>query len=387
MNWIITCLLLLDSAFVFKLNYYASKWPFHLFLISVVLGFRVGKKYHWSAGLAFWALLSNMIFTFAWPVNQYFYFDPAAKANLGWDSAYAAFCLIATVSVLEGVSFEKLIQLLRCIGWVGFANALYVLFETFIMNKEPFYRGGFFDNASVNACFIAFTYPLLYIDRLPKGRTWAELGKGYGLLLARILCPLAIILTHSNMAILSLTAGMMAYLYRKGWGWKKTLLPPLAMLIVGLCLFPKKFGDHNGRYYVWQKQFNYYWSHFNPLLGSGGGTFSLFAVDIQKPAVVSIFPWCHNDFLQLLFEHGLIGVICFIPFAYFVIRRSFNRSPWLFASIVAYAVSCTGDYCVHLPVHSFVLGALCAAALRNLNLSEPGEESTVSASPSGYSNR
>lgn len=137
-------------------------------------------------------------------------------------------------------------------------------------------------------------------------------------------------LAHSYFTILALCAGCAVIALDRSWGLRflLSLIPASVLGVVGVYLLrPQTFYSH-GRLDVWQQTISWWWHHAR-WVGSGGGSFRVLfppALDrsgnlisgtgIQDPALYQhgAFWQAHNDYIQALFEFGLLGfVIVLLP--------------------------------------------------------------------------
>jgi hypothetical protein len=122
----------------------------------------------------------------------------------------------------------------------------------------------------------------------------------------------------------------------------------------------------SGRYEVWKMSLNFLFNEANPWLGLGSGTFTMFGPALQMREAVQNniqgFPgffWMHNDWLQVLFETGIIGVgFCVLIFLKALWDSKKNAE--LFACILTYgAISIT-----QMPIRWFIFSLLGAYLVR-----------------------
>lgn len=91
-----------------------------------------------------------------------------------------------------------------------------------------------------------------------------------------------------------------------------------------------------------------YWTpgHFNPLFGSGGGTARYWGPYVQikegfKTNTLLLF--AHNDWLQILLEHGLVGLVLGAWVFGMALKRVWGR-PILFGRLVCFGICAFGNY-------------------------------------------
>lgn len=89
----------------------------------------------------------------------------------------------------------------------------------------------------------------------------------------------------------------------------------LFLVLVVAAVYNNDFLISNGRAHFWKRAFDYVLST-ELAFGVGLGSYNVYgpAWEIAGSNLtqkIGIFPWLHNDWLQLLFETGLIGVLAF----------------------------------------------------------------------------
>lgn len=127
-------------------------------------------------------------------------------------------------------------------------------------------------------------------------------------------------------------------------------------------------GLDNGRFELWGRVMTFYWNHANILVGFGPGSFELFGPKIQHASnfmTGSWFIWMHNDWLQILFELGIVGFILW-GLAYVGVCRRVRarKSAYLFASLIGLGVMACMNYPLRQPESIFFGVLLVSLALK-----------------------
>ena len=76
-----------------------------------------------------------------------------------------------------------------------------------------------------------------------------------------------------------------------------------------------------------------------------------------------LFFWLHNDWLQILFEQGPVGLVSVLVLSLYALKKSFRR-PYLFGAGCAYCAVMLGNYPLRMALPSFIGVFLLAAVLR-----------------------
>lgn len=223
----------------------------------------------------------------------------------------------------------------------------------------------FMNNAAADACLIAVLLPFCaYRSSFPlPAAPWARLA-----LLA--LPFVAIAVSGSSSAVVAVCCTMLVYHWRSLRTWSPRLRNTLlgftlvaAFLLAGLWRFtPDEPFNNNGRVKVWRDSFAFISRTMSPeslerfrqrvnvpnlfyfdrtvSLYTGAGTGSFWPLhepiqDSNLQSRQSMFPFAHNDWFQVLFEQGLIGLLLMLAVGLHAAYKALAR-PWLLASLLTY---------------------------------------------------
>jgi uncharacterized membrane protein len=134
----------------------------------------------------------------------------------------------------------------------------------------------------------------------------------------------------------------------------------IAMALVSIPFYSEKFLNDSGRFNTWKVTTDYFFdpvapclkwakttdevtschkNYINPIFGAGSGSFQVLGPRSQLLNGATghdLFLFAHNEYLQIFFEQGAIGLVVFLAFGLQVLWRARNR-PWLFSSLATYA--------------------------------------------------
>lgn len=260
--------------------------------------------------------------TYAWSFNRYDNVNELIKL-----------LILAQVFVL-GSRLENLKPI-----FVGMSLGLFIHFILSI-----FYNGGLFVNSSI-AGEIAV---LAIIGLIISKELW-------------LIPPLAagIVLSGSRTAIVALLTTIFLYCYSLS---KKIALGALAIaLMVGIASFYIKSGGTYQRFDIWKDAFNGF-----TLLGHGSGSFHAaypFFSDSNVNTYVERPKDAHNDFIQVMFETGIVGLILVTGFLSILMRTNQNEKYIIAAFIVTACLS----FPIHTPVSAFIFAIVAGFMSRNLS--------------------
>lgn len=95
----------------------------------------------------------------------------------------------------------------------------------------------------------------------------------------------------------------------------------------------------NGR----QKMFAQTWAAFkylgNWVFGNYPGSFITMMPDVEKAyGEKDLYIWAHNEYVQIIFENGFLGLILVLTLYTWMLKRSW-KTPWLFSTILGFSLA------------------------------------------------
>lgn len=233
------------------------------------------------------------------------------------------------------------------------AYAIYQkLFDHDLCSKEKIECGGILMNPSMGACMVAVTTPLFF----RYGRKFGYAGY--------LLAVLSAYLAGSSVAWgLVAAQPLIALIWFKQWRY----IPiPLGVIGVAYKILGSELMNDSNRIRTW-KFFMQYWARENHWLGTGAGTFAVFSSDIQihnSNFDTAWWVWMHNDWLQIMFEQGYIGIALYLSLFCLAIRNLIKRKETQVAmSLFLYGLCATVNYPLHLAFSAAIGAWLMAFAL------------------------
>lgn len=214
----------------------------------------------------------------------------------------------------------------------------------------PFHeRKGLSGNGSMNGCLIALLLPFA-LRRMKDFFSQAAI------------CGLAVLAVFGTLT--SIPVGVLALIFLTGghfygWGFWGLLAGSCCIFGLGFSLSGGQFISSSGRFEGWQtildwwKASDHYWLG----LGTGAGTTIFGRQHFADPNFAQMGLWAHNDFLQILFDNGVIGLVVFILCFIYVLYHSYDR-PTLFAANVGYSATAFYNFPLHVPLHALVGASL-----------------------------
>lgn len=124
-----------------------------------------------------------------------------------------------------------------------------------------------------------------------------------------------------------------------------------------LSIYFKGLGSGSARLEGWKHYMTWWWDNANRLVGTGIGTFEGMGPFIPHvPKTEEIYLYMHNDYLQMLFEGGIIGLLLMlVGCAYFVFK---TKRSYLAYSVLGFLV-CMISYS---PLH-IIIGQIAVCTL------------------------
>lgn len=291
----------------------------------------VGKKTNWITALgAFFALASAAV-VFQFPASLY------GEIQFRMDQS-------------AGQAFAQFISVILC-GLLIKAEILYGLFAFIaLINSLILLCGGvgLFHVYSLDTAYIAMCLPIL-IQGLRRIRLILA-----GLVLLPVM--LAILFKGGTTGVAVMEVSLLTYC-------ALTKRVPEALWILGLGVMAfvaiGAFGFFNpgGRFQEWSHFMTWWIDHSNILVGSGTGTFEWLSPVIQnRPKEIYLF--MHNDYLQILFEQGILGLTLALGVVFTAIQKS--KDPVVISSIAGILTACV----TQSPMRFWLSGLMIATTLK-----------------------
>jgi O-antigen ligase/tetratricopeptide (TPR) repeat protein len=182
------------------------------------------------------------------------------------------------------------------------------------------------------------------------------------------------------LAAAAMIGGSLALLAWLGFNWSQARLQSVWDLRI---LDP----DNNGRVIIWQRVLPLVQKF--PVFGTGFGTFPYVEQPLQRSGHYHVVDYAHSEYVEVLVEGGLVGLLLALLTVLFVFRGARPPSAaghpgrsaglWLgglfaFSTLVIYS---SWDFVLHLPAIAVLAAVLCA------NLVGGGDAGGQSAPPAG----
>lgn len=355
-----------------------ATWCFLAACVGIFLW--LGKRYSYCAGaLIAWCVVCGLrFFSLPLQLNPIYVLGKAAGLQqmdildrvISFDAISAgavAQLLLITISVMIT---RQLKSINGALSFLCIFNTFGVIIGYFMKDHGPYFC---LDNPSLDGTLIAMLYPVMvFRPQVLKWRfkSWMEIHGSKCIMFWNIIecvAPLiAIVMTHSSVAWVTMAVIIASYLVKQDRRIWFALAGFGMIMLGGWWWLGKDFADSSGRMseaWPWAWDF---WTHgVDKFWGTGTGTLWIIADHIGamhhrfgKP----IFTTMHNDWFQVLFEQGLVGLTLAVIVFFQALWRSWDR-PWLFSTIMGFGCLSCAQMFVHLALPSYIMGVLTLEAL------------------------
>lgn len=337
-------------------NQYTVGALFATFVIAIFLRIRLNSI---LLSLAFSYFSACAIFVWSRP-----FLEEWAIMVGAW--SHVAFILIVLSACLIGDSERG--KIIDSLALVCLGSSLMLIFRKLI----GWQTYSFMNNSAADAAMIAVLYPVLL------SRKWLWALKNHPLLIGVCLSipAIAVGVSGSNTGVLGLVFATAIFhlFFWKNEGALKIggSICAIALVSVPLLFAPGKFLNDNWRFIIWKFSSHLWWTESLPLsnqhlFGTGGGTwYYLVPMAQSKYHVLSgvWFAWAHNEYLQVTFEQGFIGIALLAAVAGMALKKSFDR-PWLFSTLATYGFIMMTQFPFRYFASALIGALLVVEAFRN----------------------
>lgn len=285
-----------------------------------------------------------------------------------WKPFCNMLCMLFLVLAVASIE-DDIVYIIKIMSIVSMVMGVYVLSQFFGLDQFFIKKsveeigtvtmpqiGGTLGNSTLVASFLIFIFPLsIYLKRYFDAS----------------IILLAVLATQSDMALISLSAIIMGFLYYFKHISLKFLVAIVSIIIMLFSVL--MITDHNfrniinnkcnGRIPVWintlkdirdgsdnKRDFSF--------TGMGLGRFGYIFPEQHK----TIFRQAHNDFLEFTYNCGIFGLILFLSTIFFVIKTYFISDSYLIIcltlSFLSFLLSALGSFNFQLGVHQFYMAII-----------------------------
>lgn len=333
--------------FAFPPDHYIDQWFWGLSFISIILAIQLGKRT--SVVLALTSLYF-LISTISCFYNPYYSIGLSPSVKFLYQSITAkSFTSMLSIGFIASfLSNEAIKQILRGFGFLipisGFLMLIHFLFPDAF---ESTIGGGILNNPSISGCFIAASIPISF-----------KFQKNYWFVLWGII-GVACAQSISAWATLFVSVIAILWCYSRFASCVAAYSIGCAMVVIGKNLSTGSIFESSGRFELWGYVWPYFITHVNPMLGAGAGSFKAFGPIIQSKFDFihnQYFLWAHNDWLQIMFEFGLLGLFLALGSFAWVLFQA--KNPLVFSSLASFGFLMLTQYPLRLFLPSLFIACL-----------------------------
>lgn len=215
--------------------------------------------------------------------------------------------------------------------------------------------GGIVGNPSMNACFLVTMMPLVLKSTNPVPRA-----------IAFFMSLFAVLVSGSSIAFGMLASLAVIYTIVSGWWWLLAFAP--VAMAAGWKLCGEVFFNSGDRFLMWEFFMSKWAVPANLLTGTGYGTFGVFSNNLQRHFQVREgvwWVWMHNDWLQGVFEAGIVGISLMVStYLLALYRLIYARKHHEATAFILYGIFMGANYPMHLAPTALFGAWLTILALR-----------------------
>lgn len=252
----------------------------------------------------------------------------------------------------------------KALGWLALLNSAVILSGAMLLGQKGFEAGGLFGNASMNASLMLSMTPFITRPVL-----W--------------LLPLsaALITTRTTPLLIASMLVLTALYMELSPTQRRKFLPSIACLVIaGLAFLAHRFTPYmnndkaslfndSGRFDIWRMGAKLWWHQYGwagRIWGFGPGVSAVWLPQAQQEThtaeLAGFWLWWHNDYLQFIFDFGVLGCLTVLPLVRLIYSKWQSISNPLKLSLMALALSAAGNYPLRMASGAF-LGAYLIAVI------------------------
>ena len=344
---------------------YQFKWFIFALISAWILGRgAVAKRFGLAAGALFAYVLTSAAYVWIYRENRYLSVPPYDQMALRYFAAdsVAKLMLVLTPFLLCNVSKKDY----RLAGEV--MAAMYCLLSSlFVVGQFIFTSdhclgehscGGAMMNPSMNAGMIVCTLPFVWSQFYGRWRY-----------IVSTLAIVAVLLSKSAVGAGLMAAFLVLWINSFWLGAAAGLTAMVGgYMVQGMELF-----NSSDRVLIWKHMMgNWVNNVWNIPFGMGYGTYYVFGSSLQvhdNLRATMWWPWMHNDWLQGIFELGIVGFLLMVATYATAVHRARKEKACL-VSLVLYGIFMSMDYPLHLSISCFFGAWLTTACLLQSGSSE-----------------
>lgn len=307
---------------------------------AIAFSWQIFKKTNLIGGLLFFYLLMNSVQTYFYPVFTVPNMGPVVNGMIPNLAAMSAVWILMVTFPFVILPKDKNKYVDGFFGIVALLDSVSVLFR---LGIDQYRNSGVQLNPAQDGTLIACLLPLVYYSK-----SWFKWP-------ITMLMMLAIVKTKASTPLV----GLAVFLCVAVWFSRYrifAIIGPIVTALIGLWMQGYvALTSSDGRLnYIWPLIMKYWKEHLNKTFGAGSGSFFMYgpAIEINFHGfgyMNPVYIWLHNEWLQILFEFGIVGLIMAALFYIITLIKTYSR-PMLFSSLLVYGVTAS----FQMPLRQFV---------------------------------
>lgn len=345
---------------------YYFQWSLVLGLIFTLWCYKwVLPRFHTAGAALLWFTGLSVIWVWIWKENRYVTVDPYNQTALRY---FAADSLLKLLIVLVPLMLAVRKDAIKYSKYLAQASRVYIVVNgIWVIASYAWTQGchvvntcgGLNGNPSIGASLVVCMLPLAHGFKKHE-RYWWALG----------LAILAVVISKSSIAI-----GLLAlYIAIQAWRYDPKLMLSASIPVgIGILMLGKhEFLNDSDRFKMWSVMMHAWYMPWNIAMGTGIGTYHVFSVNIQeyfKASPSYHWLWLHNDWLQQVFEGGVVGFILMLSaYTAALVKTIREREIDVAVSIILFGAYMLLNPAIHPPYPALFAAALFTYALNKNTL-------------------
>lgn len=330
-----------------------SLWHIQIYAGCIIgalsFGWLVYKRTNIVGGLLMFYLLLNSIHTYFLPKFNVPQMGPVTAGMIPALSAMSMIWIIMLCVPFLLIPNNKLHMVNKFFWIIALLESVSIIFK---LGQDQFKNSALLLNPAQDGAFVSCLLPLVYEKK--KWFKWPLIA----------LMVTAIIMTQATTPFVGLGVFIATLIWFSRYRIL-TVLGPLLVASLGVYFQGyNNFKADSGRLYIWPLAMNYWNAHLDKIIGAGSGSFFIYGPTIELTLHgfgynQPVYVWMHNEWLQVLFEFGIIGLLLALAFYFFSLKKSYVR-PSLFSSLLIYGATA----CFQMPLRQMISALFLVFLLR-----------------------
>lgn len=299
-------------------------WRSHQFIVMSILVISLAVQAYFRLGLIAASALGYCLFSallvFQNPISHY----GQVQTSVDGTSAIA-FAILEMLAILAlTLTYDASAFILSLFEAVAVLDSILMLILGY----------GLLNNSSMDAAFVALLIPRIYFVGQNRS-SWI------GAAITSLLCTATVLKAGGSTGVAILTVEALAWMAIT----KNPRILALPVLIACGAAFTLRHRllESSGRFDLWTQCMAWWQLNTSAWFGTGIGTFEVLGPLIQNRQV-SVFLFMHNEYLQLLFEGGVIGLVLGLALYSQCVVRSLKNAEWLTITWAGLGVAMLAQY-------------------------------------------